>query len=117
MATSIAQKRHEVEVAPSIQAYDQLVSQDICDTVYTTRNTNFADVHNLDKCINHLNHSLATLGFSAANETRQRLPSEMAELQVKVESLTEQLTNKDRGLHAIKIKVLEHMKTVELKVT
>lgn len=65
MATSIAQKRHEVEVAPSIQAYDQLVSQDICDTVYTTRNTNFADVHNLDKCINHLNHSLATLGFSA----------------------------------------------------
>lgn len=41
----------------------------------------------------------------------------MAELQVKVESLTEQLTNKDRGLHAIKIKVLEHMKTVELKVT
>lgn len=37
-----------------------------------------------------------------------RLPSEMAELQVKVESLTEQLTNKDRGLHAIKIKVLSN---------
>lgn len=34
-----------------------------------------------------------------------RLLSEMAELQDKVESLTDQLANKDRGLHAIEIKL------------
>ncbi|KAG0592234.1 hypothetical protein KC19_1G236200 [Ceratodon purpureus] len=35
------------------------------DTPYTSRVSTFADVHNLDQCINYLNQSLVTLGFSS----------------------------------------------------
>ncbi|KAH8959447.1 hypothetical protein BDL97_06G077600 [Sphagnum fallax] len=88
---------------------------------YMSGHDAFADINNLDHCIKYLNQSLFTFGFPSAldlyssepqrqrdieyretaNDTRQRLMSDMSRLEAKVERLTDQLGSKERELQAL----------------
>lgn len=104
---------------------------DLYNICYTSRDDTFADVHNLDQCIDFLNQSLETCGFPSSldlnsndpasiartcnclyalvqqrqrdveyrltvDEEKKRLTLNVAELEAKVKSLTEQLAIKER---------------------
>ncbi|KAH8959441.1 hypothetical protein BDL97_06G077600 [Sphagnum fallax] len=91
------------------------------DMSYMSGHDAFADINNLDHCIKYLNQSLFTFGFPSAldlyssepqrqrdieyretaNDTRQRLMSDMSRLEAKVERLTDQLGSKERELQAL----------------